>query len=105
MNRFSGPRRFKVTVLVISQGQLSDLDVDYCASQHVDARCCNDNNPCVFLFVCTLLHAGSSVLQISEHQVCSLDKVPQACEWLLACLQVTLAALPAPPISSRARRS
>lgn len=56
-------------------------------------------------FVCTLLHAGSSVLQISEHQVCSLDKVPQACEWLLACLQVTLAALPAPPINSPARCS
>lgn len=56
-------------------------------------------------FVCTLLHAGSFVLQISEHQVCSLDKVPQACEWLLACLQVTLTALPAPPINSQARCS
>lgn len=75
--------------------------VDYCISQSVDARCCNNNNPC-FFFVCTPLYAGSSVLQISEPQVCSLDKVPQACEWLLACLQVTLSAPPAPPINSQA---
>lgn len=41
--------------------------------------------------VCTLLYTGSSVLQIDESPVCSLDKVPQAlaCDWLLACLQVT----------------
>lgn len=75
--------------------------MDYCISQSVDARCCDNNNPC-FFFVCTPLYAGSSVLQISEPQVCSLDKVPQACEWLLACLQVTPSALPAPPINSRA---
>lgn len=47
-------------------------------------------NPCLS-FVCTLLYTGSSVLQINESPVCSLDKVPQAlaCDWLLACLQVT----------------
>lgn len=41
--------------------------------------------------VCTLLYTGSSVLQINESPVCSLEKVPQvlACDWLLACLQVT----------------
>lgn len=52
------------------------------------SRCCN---PCVS-FLCTLLYTGSSVLQINESPVCSLDKVPQAlaCDWLLACLQVTL---------------
>lgn len=46
----------------------------------------------VCLFVCTLLYTGSSVLQINESPVCSVDKVPQAlaCDWLLACLQVTL---------------
>lgn len=42
--------------------------------------------------ICTLLYTGSFVLQIDESPVCSLDKVPQspACDWLLACLQVTL---------------
>lgn len=46
-------------------------------------------NPCVS-FLCTLLYTGSSVLQINESPVCSLERVPQACDWLLACLQVTL---------------
>lgn len=51
------------------------------------SRCCN---PCVS-FVCALLYTGSSVLQTDEAPVCSLDRVPQvlACDWLLACLQVT----------------
>lgn len=40
-------------------------------------------------FYCT---TGSSLLQINESQVCSLEKIPQAlaCHWLLACLKVTL---------------
>lgn len=47
--------------------------------------------PDVVTRVCTLLYAGSSVLQTEMSPVCSLDKVPQAlaCDWLLACLQVT----------------
>lgn len=34
---------------------------------------------------------GSSLLQINESPVCSLEKIPQAlaCHWLLACLKVT----------------
>lgn len=37
---------------------------------------------------CTI---GSSLLQINESPVCSLEKTPQvlACHWLLACLKVT----------------
>lgn len=50
---------------------------------------CRCFKPCVIVY--TLLYAGSSVLQIAEFPVCSLDTVPQAlaCDWLLACLQVT----------------
>ncbi|XP_076577947.1 myotubularin-related protein 5 isoform X3 [Chaetodon auriga] len=37
------------------------------------------------LLTCVIPIAGGS--QINESPVCSLDKVPQACDWLLACLQ------------------
>lgn len=56
-----------------------------CVMVSVVSRCCN---PCVS-FLCPLLYTGSSVLQIDESPVCSLEKAPQACDWLLACLQVT----------------
>ena len=57
------------------------VEAAYCS------RCCN---PCVSP-LCVLLYTGSSVLQTEESPGCSLDKVPQAlaCDWLLACLQVT----------------
>lgn len=65
----------------------------------VVSRCCN---PCLS-FVCTLLYTGSSVLQINESPVCSLDMVPQAlaCDWLLACLQVTFPVLQPSPINNQ----
>lgn len=60
----------------------------YINAHRLNSRC---YNPCM-PFVCTLLYTGSSVLQTDESPVSSVDKVPQApaCDWLLACLQVTL---------------
>nr|XP_020456937.1 myotubularin-related protein 5 isoform X2 [Monopterus albus] len=40
------------------------------------------------LLTCIIPIAGGS--QIDETPVCSLDKVPQACDWLRACLQRTI---------------
>lgn len=49
------------------------------------------------------LCTGSCVLQIIESPVCSLDMVPQACDWLLACVQVTLSIEQAPLFQSKSR--
>ncbi|XP_028278937.1 myotubularin-related protein 5 isoform X3 [Parambassis ranga] len=40
------------------------------------------------LLTCIIPIAGGSQIDVSP--VCSLDKVPQACDWLLACLQRTI---------------
>lgn len=39
--------------------------------------------------VCALV----PLLQTDESPVCSLDRTPQACDWLLACLQVNSASV------------
>lgn len=72
-----------------------------CTSVEASHCVCRCSYPCVSC-LCPLLYTGSSVLQINESPVCSLDKVPQAlaCDWLLACLQVTTV-LQDPPINNQ----